>query len=60
MEITFEWNENKKQINKIKHKVSFEEANTVFYDEYALIINDPEHSKDIDRREGANMEKEYD
>ena len=47
-------------IIKISIKITFEEAKTVFYDEYALIINDPEHSKDIDRREGANMEKEYD
>ena len=49
MEITFEWDENKNQINKAKHKISFEEAKTVFYDEYALIIDDPEHSKEEDR-----------
>lgn len=43
-EIKFEWDENKNEINKAKHKISFEEAKTVFYDEAALIIDDPEHS----------------
>ncbi len=42
--IRFEWDENKNSINKNKHKVSFEEAQTVFYDENALIIDDPDHS----------------
>ena len=30
--IEFEWDENKNEINKRKHQVSFEEARTVFYD----------------------------
>lgn len=47
--IKFEWNENKNLINQKKHKISFEEAQTVFYDTDALIINDPEHSSDEDR-----------
>lgn len=47
--INFEWDENKNSINKKKHKISFEEARTVFYDEEALVINDPEHSKDENR-----------
>ncbi len=47
--ITFEWDENKNNINKNKHKISFEEAKTVFYDENALIIDDPVHSIDEDR-----------
>ena len=42
--IKFEWDENKNSINKQKHKVSFEEAKTVFYDENALVIDDPDHS----------------
>lgn len=42
--IKFEWDENKNSINKNKHKVSFEEAKTVFYDENALVIDDPDHS----------------
>ena len=32
-----------------KHGVSFEEAETVFYDENALLISDPEHSLDEER-----------
>lgn len=40
------WDENKNDINKKKHKLSFEEAKTVFYDENALVINDPEHSQE--------------
>ena len=34
--ITFEWDENKNQINQRKHGISFEEAKTVFYDEEGL------------------------
>ena len=48
-EIKFEWDENKNEINKAKHKISFEEAKTVFYDEAALIIDDPEHSSEEQR-----------
>ncbi len=47
--LKFEWDENKNRINKSKHKVSFEEAKTVFYDEEALVINDPEHSENEER-----------
>ncbi len=37
-QLKFEWDENKNKINKNKHKISFEEAQTVFYDEEALVI----------------------
>ena len=47
--IRFEWDENKNTINKRKHKISFEEAQTVFYDAEALVIPDPEHSQDEER-----------
>ena len=43
------FDENKNNINKIKHKISFEEAKTVFYDEEALVIDDPDHSEDEER-----------
>ncbi|EKO16306.1 PF04365 domain protein [Leptospira kirschneri str. H1] len=43
--IDFEWDFVKNSTNKKKHGVSFEEAKTVFYDENARIINDPDHSK---------------
>lgn len=48
-ELRFEWDENKNKINQEKHNVSFEEAKSVFYDEAALIIHDPEHSLQEDR-----------
>lgn len=47
--IRFEWDENKNRINQRKHGVSFEEAKTVFYDGEAIVIDDPEHSKEEDR-----------
>lgn len=47
--IKFEWDSNKNETNKKKHKISFEEAQTVFYDEDALIIDDPEHSEEEER-----------
>ena len=48
-EIYFQWAENKNADNKKIHGISFEEAKTVFYDEEALLIDDPEHSKDEER-----------
>ena len=47
--LKFEWDENKNSINKQKHNISFEEARTVFYDEFALVIDDPDHSEQEDR-----------
>lgn len=47
--LKFEWDENKNAINKNKHKVLFEEAQTAFYDENAVVIHDPDHSEDEDR-----------
>jgi hypothetical protein len=47
--IRFEWNRAKNRLNKRKHGVSFEEAETVFADEHALLIDDPEHSGEEDR-----------
>jgi uncharacterized protein len=43
-ELSFEWDPKKAELNKAKHRVSFEEAKTVFYDERALVIPDPDHS----------------
>lgn len=40
----FEWNENKAKTNLSKHKVSFEEAQTVFDDPLYLIFADIDHS----------------
>lgn len=42
--INFEWDENKNEINKKKHGLSFETAQEVFYDEFAVVFDDPDHS----------------
>ena len=49
IDIGFEWDERKSRENKRKHKVSFEEAQTVFLDENAIRFFDPDHSQDEDR-----------
>ncbi len=47
--LEFEWDGHKNALNKLKHGVSFEEAQTVFYDELAIVIDDPEHSVNEER-----------
>jgi len=47
--MTFEWDAAKASVNQKKHGISFNEAKTVFYDENAIIIHDPEHSNDEER-----------
>jgi uncharacterized DUF497 family protein len=47
--LQFEWDERKAIANEHKHGVSFEEARTVFFDERARLIDDPDHSEDEDR-----------
>jgi len=47
--IRFQWNQNKNIVNIKKHKISFEEAKTVFFDENARLIPDPEHSINEER-----------
>ena len=37
--IRFEWDETKNQINKVKHGIGFEEAQTVFYDDNAIMFS---------------------
>lgn len=48
-ELRFEWHPGKAASNLSKHKISFEEAKMVFYDENALLIHDPDHSRAEDR-----------
>jgi uncharacterized DUF497 family protein len=48
-EINFEWDDGKNKSNRRKHKVSFEDAQTVFLDENAIRFFDPDHSADEDR-----------
>jgi len=48
-EIKFYWDKRKAASNKKKHGVSFDEAKTVFFDEYARIIADPDLSQNEER-----------
>ncbi len=47
--LRFTWDERKNSANFRKHGVSFEEAQTVFFDEKAIEFYDPDHSKEEDR-----------
>ena len=47
--LRFNWDARKNAGNKRKHGVSFEEARTVFYDERALLIEDPDENDEEDR-----------
>ncbi len=48
-EIRFAWNETKAQANLLKHKISFNEATSVFSDDNARLIYDPDHSLEEER-----------
>jgi uncharacterized protein len=43
-ELRFTWDKAKAAANLRKHNVSFDEAKTVFSDERARLIDDPDHS----------------
>ena len=45
----FEWDPAKASLNLRKHRVSFEEAQSVFYDEFALQFFDDAHSHGEER-----------
>ena len=49
MRITFAWDDRKSSENERKHGVSFEEAQSVFFDECAIEFFDPDHSEAEDR-----------
>lgn len=48
-ELRFEWDAAKAASNLSKHKVGFEEARSVFYDDHALLIAGTEHSLSEER-----------
>jgi uncharacterized DUF497 family protein len=48
-EIAFEWDAQKAAQNEQKHGISFEEAQTVSYDDNARLAHDPDHSQGEDR-----------
>jgi uncharacterized DUF497 family protein len=47
--ITFEWDPAKAAANLKKHHVSFEEARSVFFDEFAIQFFDEDHSTNEER-----------
>ncbi|MGK3974139.1 BrnT family toxin [Sorangium sp. So ce118] len=47
--LRFEWDARESAANKRKHGVSFDEARTVFADDRALLLDDPDHSEGEDR-----------
>jgi len=47
--LRFEWGPRKAATNLYKHKVSFTEAESAFYDDFALVRDDPDHSEEEDR-----------
>ena len=48
-DLRFEWDAAKEKGNLRKHGISFEEARTAFFDEYAIQFFDPDHSEEEDR-----------
>lgn len=48
-DLEFEWDSKKAESNLDKHGVSFDEAKTVFSDDYARLIPDPDHSAGEER-----------
>ncbi len=49
MKQNFEWDEEKAKANLKKHRVSFDEATTVFVDPFSVTICDPVHSENEQR-----------
>ena len=49
MNYNFEWDSNKAKSNISKHKISFEDATSVFKDENAISLYDEKHSSKEDR-----------
>ena len=47
--LKFDWDTNKNKENIKKHKISFEEAKEVFYDDNAILFDDPNHSDSEER-----------
>jgi uncharacterized DUF497 family protein len=48
-QIRFEWDPRKARSNEKKHGVSFEEARSVFFDEQALFLEDPQPHQEEER-----------
>lgn len=48
-ELRFEWDPKKAAENRRKHGISFEEAESIFADEFAILLDDPDHSLEEER-----------
>ena len=44
IELNVEWDERKNLLNQEKHRITFQEAATIFTDPLEIMIDDPEHS----------------
>jgi uncharacterized protein len=49
MSLLFEWDEAKAHSNYLKHKISFDEAKTIFFDPFLVTYPDDAHSDNEDR-----------
>ena len=49
MDMEFEWDGLKASQNAKKHGITFEEARTAFFDEFARVYFDPDHAEEEDR-----------
>jgi hypothetical protein len=47
--LQFEWDSTKALSNVKKHGITFEEARTVFDDDFARLLHDPDHSQEEER-----------
>ena len=47
--VNFSWDEKKNRSNKAKHGIDFNEAKSVFFDDNARLIADPDHSNEEER-----------
>lgn len=47
--LVFEWDDKKSASNEKKHGVSFDEAKSIFTDQFARLIADPDNSDEEDR-----------
>lgn len=49
MKYIFQWDDNKARSNIAKHKVSFDEGKTIFYDPFIITFHDKFHSQTEER-----------
>jgi uncharacterized protein len=49
MPVLFEWNDTKAEVNLRKHRIGFDEAQSVFTDGLSITLHDVEHSQAEER-----------